>query len=71
MDPKRKYQFSWGLLGDVALGRPNLGPNTRLEVYRRMQFCFRDVMERGLGTDETDRFFMKLASWQAVNSIST
>jgi uncharacterized protein len=57
MEPKRKYRFSWDLLGNIGLGRPNLGPNTRLEVYRLMQYCFRDVMERGLGTDETDRFF--------------
>jgi hypothetical protein len=24
-----KYKFSWDLLGDIALGRPNLGPNTQ------------------------------------------
>jgi uncharacterized protein len=59
MEPKRKYQFSWDLLGNVELGRPNLGPNTRLEVYRLMQFCFRDVMEQDLGTDNTDRLFYK------------
>jgi hypothetical protein len=27
----RKYEFSWSLLGDLELGRPNLGPHTRLE----------------------------------------
>ena len=53
----RKYKFSWDLLGDIALGRPNLGPNTRLEVYRLMQFAFRDVMEQHLGTEKTDQIF--------------
>lgn len=53
----RKYQFSWDLLGDVEVGRPNLGPTTRLEVYRLMQFCFRDIMEKKLGTEETDKLF--------------
>ncbi len=53
----RKYKFSWDLLGDIELGRPNLGPTTRLEVYRLMQFCFRDVMEKKLGTKETDELF--------------
>jgi predicted hydrocarbon binding protein len=53
----RKYKFSWDLLGDVEIGRPNLGPTTRLEVYRLMQFCFRDVMEEKLGTEETDKIF--------------
>jgi len=53
----RKYRFSWDLLGDIALGRPNLGPNTRLEVYRLMQFTLRDVIEQRMGTQETDQIF--------------
>ena len=57
MEPKRKYEFTWELLGNIGLGRPHLGPNTRLEVYRLMQFCFRDVMEQHLGTEKTDQFF--------------
>jgi predicted hydrocarbon binding protein len=54
---QRKYQFSWNLLGDIALGRPNLGFQTRLENYRLMQFCFRDVLEQRLGTEATDQIF--------------
>jgi len=46
-----------GSFGDIALGRPNLGPTTRLEVYRLMQFTFRDVMEKHLGTEKTDQIF--------------
>jgi uncharacterized protein len=57
MEPKRKYAFAWELLGNVELGRPHLGPATRLEVYRLMQFCFRDIMERWLGTEKTDQLF--------------
>lgn len=53
----RKYQFSWDLLGDIALGRPNLGKNMRLEVYRLMQYVFRDVIEQHVGTDKTDQIF--------------
>jgi uncharacterized protein len=53
----RKYQFSWNLIGDIALGRPNLGPFTRVEIYRLMQFTFRDVMEQHLGSEKTDQFF--------------
>lgn len=55
----RKYIFSWDLLGDIALGRPNLGPNTRLEVYRLMQLTFRDVTEKYLGTEKTDQLFLQ------------
>ena len=56
---KRKYQFSWDLLGDLEVGRPNLGPTTRIEVYRLMQFCFRDVLEKKFGTRETDNLFFE------------
>jgi predicted hydrocarbon binding protein len=54
---KRRYQFQWSLLGDIQAGRPNLGHNTRLEVYRLMQFTFRDVIEQHYGSDEADRIF--------------
>ncbi len=53
----RKYRFSWELIGDIALGRPNLGHSTRVEIYRLMQFTFRDVMEEHLGSDKTDQIF--------------
>jgi uncharacterized protein len=59
MEPDPKYRFSWDLLGDIPLGRPNLGPNTRLEVYRLMQFSLRDMLERRLGTAETDEIFLQ------------
>ena len=54
---ERKYQFTWDLIGDIGLGRPNLGNLARLEVYRLMQFTFRDVLEQQLGTEGTDRLF--------------
>ena len=57
MKPERKYTFSWDLIGDLDLGRPNLGKSTRLEVYRLMQFCFRDIIERRHGADEADAIF--------------
>jgi hypothetical protein len=54
---KRKYNFYWGLLGNLELGRPNLGPTSRLEVYRLMQFSLRDVLEQHLGTEPADLIF--------------
>jgi len=57
MDESRKYAFSWDLLGDIELGRPNLGNTTRLEVYRLMQFCFRDVLEQRFGAEAADDVF--------------
>lgn len=59
MNPDRKYQFSWDLLGNIALGRPNLGASTRLEVYRLMQFTLRDVLERKYGSAAADEIFFQ------------
>ncbi len=53
----RKYEFNWGLLGDIAEGRPNLGPLVRTEIYRLMQFCFRDVLENNYNTETADKLF--------------
>jgi predicted hydrocarbon binding protein len=53
----RKYKFSWDLLGDLEIGRPNLGNVTRVEVYRLMQFTLRDVIESTYGSEEADRVF--------------
>jgi predicted hydrocarbon binding protein len=57
MGEDRRYAFSWDLLGDIELGRPNLGNTTRLEVYRLMQFCFRDVLEQHFGAQVADDVF--------------
>jgi uncharacterized protein len=57
MADKRKYAFSWELLGDLELGRPNLGDQTRLEVYRLMQFSFRDILEQRFGSAAADEVF--------------
>jgi predicted hydrocarbon binding protein len=53
----RRYEFSWDLLGNIDLGRPNLGREVKLEVYRLMQFTLRDMIEDELGTEEADRIF--------------
>ena len=57
MKDQRKYEFHWDLIGDIQSGRPNLGQNTRLEVYRLMQFTFRDIIEQRYGSEEADRIF--------------
>lgn len=56
---ERKYAFAWDMLGDLSTGRPNLGPLTRLETYRLMQFCFRDVIEARFGTAAADELFFE------------
>ncbi len=57
MSDKRLYRFSWDLLGDLEKGRPNLGNQTRVEVYRLLQFTFRDIIEQKFGTEAADKIF--------------
>lgn len=56
---ERRYSFSWDLLGNLDEGRPNLGKKIRLEVYRLMQYTFRDVLEQDLGTEKADEIFYR------------
>ena len=34
-----------------------MGPMVRTEIYRLMQFCFRDVLEKNYGTEMADKMF--------------
>jgi uncharacterized protein len=56
---ERRYAFSWNLLGNLDEGRPNLGKKIRLEVYRLMQYTFRDVLEEEFGTEKADEIFYR------------
>lgn len=74
MNKDGKYKFSWDLIGNIEDGRPNLGNMTRVEVYRLMQFSFRDVIEQHVGTEKTDQIFYdagKLAGEQYYRNIMT
>lgn len=53
----RQYAFSWDLIGDLKAGRPNLGPNMRVEAYRLMQYTMRDVLEQQFGSEKADELF--------------
>lgn len=59
MSDKRLYSFSWDLLGDLDKGRPNLGNQARVEVYRLLQFTFRDIIEQKFGTEAADTVFFE------------
>lgn len=52
-----KYKFAWDLIGDIAKGRPNLGNQTRVEVYRLMQFTIKDILAKEFGADKTELVF--------------
>jgi len=55
----RKYIFDWNVLGgNMALARPGLGGETRVEVYRLLQFTIRDILEQRYGTATADEIFL-------------
>jgi predicted hydrocarbon binding protein len=56
---KKAYDFSWNDLGDLATGRPNLGGETSVVVYRLMQFTFKDVLSKELGREKTSELFIR------------
>ena len=49
--------FEWTMLGQIDLGRPNLGFKTDVAVYRLMQFTLRDVLIRQYGVEAADKVF--------------
>lgn len=59
MAEKRHYKFNWDFIGDIELGRPNLGNMTRIEMYRLLQYTLRDVLEEDYGTEAADRLLYR------------
>lgn len=53
------YTFNWSDLGDLAEGRPNLGEETSVTVYRLMQYTFKDVFSKALGKQRTVELFVQ------------
>jgi len=56
-EERQQSHFDWTMIGDVAEGRPNLGPMTHIAVYRLMQFTLRDTLIQQFGVAEADRIF--------------
>ncbi len=53
----KEVAFSWTDLGDIEIGRPNLGKNTSVAIYRLMQYTMREVLEKNFGPEQTRILF--------------
>jgi hypothetical protein len=51
------YNFKWSDIGDIELGRPNLGNTTNVAVYRLMQYSLRSVLNLQLGGEIAQKVF--------------
>ena len=49
--------FDWSMIGDIADGRPNMGPTMDVAVYRLMQFTLRDVIIRNFDAATAERIY--------------
>jgi len=54
---ERAYEFNWDIIGDLQEGRPNLGDQVNLVLYRVMQYTFYDVIVKKFGEEESNRLF--------------
>lgn len=52
-----EFRFEWSHLGDIKLGRPNLGAHTTVAMYRLMQFTLRDAAIKHTDADMAARIF--------------
>ena len=58
-EEREESSFDWTMLGQINLGRPNLGFKTDVAVYRLMQYTLRDVLIREFGVEKADRAFFE------------
>ena len=52
------FNFKWKDIGDIELGRPNLGPLTHVAVYRLMQYTMKSVLEKEYGAEQANKVFI-------------
>ncbi|RUQ33625.1 MAG: 4-vinyl reductase [Candidatus Competibacteraceae bacterium] len=58
------YRFQWEDLGDIELGRPNLGPQLPVLVYRLAQYTLREAIAQRYG-DGAAGDILREAGWIA------
>ena len=58
-EEREESAFEWTMLGQIDMGRPNLGFKTDVAVYRLMQFTLRDVLIRQYGVEAADQRFLR------------
>ena len=52
------YRFHWKDIGDIEKGRPNLGPDMKVGVYRLMEYSLRDVLSEKCGEAAAREIFV-------------
>ena len=58
-EERENSQFDWSMIGNIEEGRPNLGSEMNVTVYRLMQFTLRDVIIREFDVATADMLFFQ------------
>jgi uncharacterized protein len=58
------YRFQWCDLGDIDLGRPNLGPQLPVVVYRLAQYTMRETLAQHYGEQKAGEL-LRESGWIA------
>lgn len=53
------YSFQWKDIGDIALGRPQMGEETSVAVYRMMLYSMRSVLNTEMGSERAAKLFYR------------
>ena len=56
------YDFTWKDLGDIELGRPNLGQEVPVSIYRLAQYTMREAIAKRYG-DDMAATLLREAGW--------
>ncbi len=56
------FEFKWSHLGDITLGRPNMGPSTSVAIYRLMQYTLRDSAIKHTDVETARKIFYDAGS---------
>lgn len=49
--------FSWFKIGDIRAGRPNLGPEVPVTIYRLFEYSMFDILAHRLGREKAQELF--------------
>lgn len=72
VDKESYFNFDWQFIGDIQLGRPNLGPKTSVAMYRLMQYSIRHILEARVGNENADKIMFdagKVAGYAVIKNI--
>lgn len=54
LDDRQHLNFKWDKLGNIVLGRPNLGEEVPVAVYRLFEYSMGDVLAHELGAERAE-----------------